>query len=157
MCLSLTKCFLKIFWEWSASTLSTIVIHTYFCQKEKDFQSSEGWQLEWKKFVAPLKQKKNLYCVPRIEHLYFNILYSYHPPVQRSDCNGNERYSMRDLGFLWRSCCIYCFLLRLLPCRLLCMSPVSLVSAFLQSCISLPVKWCAVKLVCKVHVCQALV
>lgn len=128
-----------------------------FLSKRERFSVLWGLTAGMEKICGPTKTKKNLYCVPRIEHLYFNILYSYHPPVQRSDCNGNERYSMRDLGFLWRSCCIYCFLLRLLPCRLLCMSPVSLVSAFLQSCISLPVKWCAVKLVCKVHVCQALV
>lgn len=82
---------LKKNWERSVSTLSTIVIHTYFCQKEispafhfskgEDFGPSETYKL-------------------RIAYTYFYILCNYHPPVQRSDLNGNERYNMRD----WGSC-----------------------------------------------------
>lgn len=88
----------------------------------------------------PQHNNKNFYCTPTIAYLLLSILYSYRPPAQRSGFKWKWKVQYERLGFLWRSCCVL-----LLSCSFhaIC-SAWALVSAFLQTCISLPVKWCAV-------------
>lgn len=52
------------------------------------------------------------------------------------------------LGFLEQSCCVYCLLLRLLS------TPPQHRG---DGCVFAFVNWCAVRVICNVHVCQALV
>lgn len=129
------------FWEWLASTFFHNLIHTYFCQKEL---FSECWQLERRFWPHQNKQTNNkkkkfishtctsTYCIVTIL-LYRGVVWK------------------ETKGTIWEIGVPVMILLRLLlaattPSMPFCSAwaPVSLVSAFLPRCISLPVKWCAV-------------